>query len=52
MLRSKNLENGARPQPAGSWLAGLIIGSTIFSLATGAMVLGAGMAIRNGGKSG
>jgi hypothetical protein len=33
----------ARPTP--SWLAGIMIGMTISTLATGAMLLGAGLAV-------
>jgi hypothetical protein len=43
MRRSK--EGGAPPQPAAPWLAGAMIGITITTLAAGAMMLGAGMAL-------
>ena len=35
------------PGPAGSWLAGMMIGSAILTMATQAMLLGAGAAIRD-----
>ena len=35
--------SAGRPTP--SWLAGIMIGLTVSTLATGAMMLGAGMAI-------
>ena len=41
--RFKNPAGEERPTP--SWLAGLMIGWTISTMATGAMMLGAGMAI-------
>jgi hypothetical protein len=34
------------PGPGGSWLAGAIIGTVIMTMATQAMVLGAGTAIK------
>lgn len=53
MARLKAPDNDPRPRPGGSWVAGLMIGSTIITLAAGAMVLGAGMAVRgSGGKGG
>jgi hypothetical protein len=41
--RFRESNDAGRPQP--SWLAGVMIGLTISSLATGAMMFGAGMAI-------
>ncbi len=52
MARSKQPDNGPRPRPGGSWLAGLMIGSAIFTLATSAMVLGAGLAVRDSSLKG
>jgi hypothetical protein len=45
MLRQK--DTGGRPTPfiIGDWLAGAIIGAAIITLATQAMLLGAGAAI-------
>jgi hypothetical protein len=52
MARSKSAENSPKPRPGGSWLAGVMIGSAILTLATGAMVLGAGIAVRDAGLKG
>ena len=41
--RFKEPDSAGRPTP--SWLAGLMIGMTVSTLATGAMMLGAGLAI-------
>jgi hypothetical protein len=41
--RFRQPTGGGRPTP--SWLAGIMIGWTVSSLATGAMMFGAGMAI-------
>jgi hypothetical protein len=55
MQRSKSSETGAGPgsgpgpKPGGSWLAGIVIGSTIMSMATSAAVLGASLALRDFG---
>jgi hypothetical protein len=46
MQRSKNTGNPP-PGPGASWLAGVVIGSVIMTLATQAMVLGAGAAIQD-----
>jgi hypothetical protein len=43
MRRSKEADPPRRPEP--SWLAGAMIGMTISTLATGAILLGAGLAI-------
>ncbi len=54
MMRSKQSDNAPRPRPggSGSWLAGMMIGSAIFTMATGAMALGAGLAVRDAGMKG
>jgi hypothetical protein len=53
MTRAKHPENGPRPQPVGgSWLAGWIIGSTVIGLATSAMILGAGIAVKDASLKG
>ena len=55
MQRSKSSEPGSGsgpvpgPKPGASWIVGLVIGSTIMSMATGAAVLGASMAMRDYG---
>ena len=46
MQRLKNTANPPPPGPGGSWLAGAIIGTAIMTMATQAMVLGAGAAIK------
>lgn len=45
MQRLKNTGNPPQPRPGGSWLAGMLIGTAIMTLATQAMVLGASAAI-------
>ena len=35
------------PRPGGSWLAGMVIGAAIMTMATQAIVLGAGAAIKD-----
>jgi len=52
MQRAKNTEAGRQPKPAGSWLAGMMIGGAIISMATGAAMLGATAAIRDIGLKG
>lgn len=52
MQRAKSSDTGRPPRPAGSWLAGMMIGSAIMTLATGAAVVGAGLAIRDAGMKG
>lgn len=47
MQRLKNTANAPTPRPGGSWLAGVLIGSAIMTMATQAMVLGAGAAIQD-----
>ncbi len=45
MMR-RNKEAGGPPNPPGTpWLAGATIGLTIMTMAAGAMMLGAGMAL-------
>ncbi len=52
MARLKNTDTGRNPPPHGSWLAGMVIGATIISMATGAMLLGAGMAVTGAAQKG
>ncbi len=47
MQRLKNTGKPQPPRPGGSWLAGMMIGTAIMTLATQAMVLGAGAAAIN-----
>jgi hypothetical protein len=47
MQRLKNTEPGRPPRPASSLLAGLLIGSTIMTMATQAMLMGATAAINH-----
>jgi hypothetical protein len=47
MQRLKNTGKPPPPPPGGSWLAGMMIGAAIMTIATQAMVLGAGAAIQN-----
>jgi hypothetical protein len=49
MQRSKDTNTGRQPKPTGSWLAGMLIGSAIITMATGAAMIGATMAIRDSG---
>ena len=51
MRRSKETAGPARPETP-SWLMGAMIGLTISSLATGAIMLGAGLAIGQAVKRG
>lgn len=46
MKRLKNTDYPS-PRPGGSWLAGMVIGTAIMTMATQAIVLGAGAAIRD-----
>lgn len=46
MQRFKNTGIPPSPRPGGSWLAGMLIGTTIMTIATQAIVLGAGAAIQ------
>jgi hypothetical protein len=52
MSRQKNTGTAPTPRPAGNWLAGLLIGSAIMAMATQAMMLGAGAAIRDASSKG
>jgi hypothetical protein len=45
MLRLKNTQQPTPPHISGSWLAGMVIGSAILTMATQAMLLGAGAAV-------
>ena len=47
MPRQKNTGNVPMPHPTGSWIAGAIIGGTILTIATGAVMLGVGVAIQD-----
>jgi hypothetical protein len=52
MYRMKTTDTDRRPTPTGSWLAGMVIGGTIMTMAAGAAMVGATMAIRDaGGKA-
>jgi hypothetical protein len=46
MQRFKNT-GSPPPRPGASWLAGMLIGTAIMTMATQAMVLGAGAAIQD-----
>jgi hypothetical protein len=52
MQRLKNTGIIPTPRPAGNWLAGAMIGALIMTMATQAMVLGAGAAIRDASAKG
>jgi hypothetical protein len=47
MHRLKNTGSGPGPRPSGNWLAGMVIGSAIITMATQAILLGAGAAIKD-----
>jgi hypothetical protein len=47
MRRLKTTGNSPPPRPCGSWLAGMVIGAAIITMAAQAMMLGAGAAIKN-----
>jgi hypothetical protein len=47
MPRQKASDNFPLPLPIGSWLAGALIGSAILTMATSAVMLGAGAAIQD-----
>lgn len=47
MQRLKNTSNPPPPRPNGSWLAGMMIGTAIMTMATQAMVLGVGAAVQH-----
>src|ERR1700692_2962298 len=46
MQRLRNTGIPLPPRPGGSWLLGMVIGTTIMTMATQAIVLGAGAAIQ------
>ncbi len=45
MQRLRNTGISLPPRPGGSWIAGMMIGSAILTIATQAIVLGAGAAV-------
>jgi hypothetical protein len=45
MQRLKNTGNVPSPRPTPHWLAGMMIGSVVMTMATHAILLGAGAAI-------
>jgi len=47
MRRLKVSGSAPTPQSVGSWLAGALIGGTIITIATSALLLGAGAAIQD-----
>jgi hypothetical protein len=47
MPRLKNTGNMPTPRPVGHWLAGMVIGTTIMTMAAQAIMLGAGAAIND-----
>jgi hypothetical protein len=47
MPRQKASDNFPSPRLPGSWLAGALIGSAILTMATSALMLGAGAAIQD-----
>jgi hypothetical protein len=47
MQRLKTTGNPPSPRPSGSWLAGMLIGSAIMTMAAQAMVLGVSAAIQD-----
>ncbi len=47
MARLKNTGSPPPPRSGGHWLAGMLIGTAIMTMATQAMVLGAGAAIKD-----
>jgi hypothetical protein len=47
MQRKKDTGGKPVPSPAGNWLAGAMIGAAIMTMATQAMMLGAGAAIKD-----
>jgi hypothetical protein len=46
LARHKNTGGVPTPRPAGDWLVGMMIGAAIMTMATQAIVLGAGAAIQ------
>ncbi|HEY0182863.1 MAG TPA: hypothetical protein VGC09_08660 [Rhodopila sp.] len=47
MHRLKNTGIPRPPRPDGSWLAGILIGTAIMTIATQAIVFGAGAAVQD-----
>jgi hypothetical protein len=47
MQRLKNTGTNPTPRPIGNWLVGAMIGAAIMTMATQAMLLGAGAAIKD-----
>ncbi|HEY1411369.1 MAG TPA: hypothetical protein VGF36_04470 [Rhodopila sp.] len=47
MHRLRNTGNGPGPRTGGNWLAGMVIGSAIITMATQAVLLGVGAAIKD-----
>lgn len=52
MYRNRNTEGAPMPAPQANLLIGMMIGSAILALAGGAMTLGAGLAMTQGGVKG
>ncbi len=52
MQRAKNADQDRPPKPTGSWLAGMMIGGAIMSMATGAMMMGVSVAVRDASLKG
>jgi hypothetical protein len=52
MRRSKNTGGGRKPVLGGSWLAGVVIGTAIMTMASSAMALGAAIAFNQPGPKG
>ena len=53
MERRKNTGNPPQPsRPGGAWLAGMVIGATIMTMAAQAMMVGAGAAIGGATRKG
>ena len=52
MHRSKNTDGRRQPKPAGNLLAGMMIGTTIMTMATTAAMLGATLALQDAGTKG
>jgi hypothetical protein len=46
-MRLKNTGSMPTPRPVGHWLAGALIGTAIMTMATQAIILGAGVAIKD-----
>ena len=52
MARLKSTGGRPAPHPGGNWLAGMVIGSAILTMATQAMLLGASAAIKDAARKG